>query len=260
MSVDHAVGKTLRDARNRRKIDLQQVEESTKIRLRYLRAIENEEWDVLPGDAYVRAFIRTYGSFLGLDGERLAEEHRRDVGATRPAERLPRVDTAPTAPRRRRRAPSLPPRLTAVAVCAILVAILIVVGISGGGQGDGGPSGRAAHPHRGAGTGQTASGGQTAQRERGGLSLSLTAIAEVWVCVLDDGGEPVLDGQILEPGAQAGPYRSGSFTVSLGNGEVSMTVNGQQAEIPESPSPLGYSIGSDGTLRELPEGERPSCT
>ncbi len=81
--MEKAVGNTLREARNRRKIDLPQVEEATKIRIRYLRAIENEEWDVLPGDAYVRAFIRTYASFLGLDGERLAEEHRREVGASR---------------------------------------------------------------------------------------------------------------------------------------------------------------------------------
>ena len=59
MGVDDGVGATLREARNRRKIDLSEVEAATKIRVRYLRAIENEEWGLLPGDAYARSFVRT---------------------------------------------------------------------------------------------------------------------------------------------------------------------------------------------------------
>ncbi len=39
-----------------------------------------------------------------------------------------------------------------------------------------------------------------------------------------------------------------------------MTVNGQQASIPATSSPVGYSIGAGGKMRELPEGERPTCT
>ena len=58
----------------RRKIDLTEVEAATKIRVRYLRAIENEDWDLLPGDAYARGFVRTYAAYLGLDAERLADE------------------------------------------------------------------------------------------------------------------------------------------------------------------------------------------
>ena len=92
------------------------------------------------------------------------------------------------------------------------------------------------------------------------MSLHLTATAEVWVCLLDASGSRLVDGQILDGGAEAGPFRSGSFTVSLGNGEVSMTVNGQQASIPASSSPVGYTIGAGGAVRELPEGERPTCT
>jgi helix-turn-helix protein/uncharacterized protein DUF4115 len=257
--VEKAVGNTLREARNRRKIDLPQVEEATKIRIRYLRAIENEEWDVLPGDAYVRAFIRTYASFLGLDGERLAEEHRREVGATRPAERLPRVEPVPLAAHRGRRESRIPPRALAVGVSGVLIAVLIVVGVlSGGGESESGSAGHGQRPgHNGGGS--AANGGVPVSKPSG-LSLRLAATGEVWVCLLDGQGEPVVNGQILEAGVEAGPYRSGSFTVALGNGAVRMTVNGQQAEIPESSSPVGYSIDSAGRLREIPEGERPSCT
>jgi hypothetical protein len=91
------------------------------------------------------------------------------------------------------------------------------------------------------------------------VSIRLTANAEVWVCVLDAGGRKLVDGQILEAGAAAGPFRSGSFTVSLGNGEVTMLIDGREAEIPPTPSPVGYSIDSSGTLTALPEAERPTC-
>ena len=53
-----------------------QVEERTKIRARYLRALEGEDWEVLPGPAYVRGFLRTYAKLLGLDGEMLVDEYR----------------------------------------------------------------------------------------------------------------------------------------------------------------------------------------
>ena len=72
---------TLREARNRRKVDLSEVEEATKIRLRYLRAIENEEWDVLPGGPTRAASSAPTPPILGLDGERLAEDYRRAVEA-----------------------------------------------------------------------------------------------------------------------------------------------------------------------------------
>src|SRR3954469_1487739 len=93
------IGATLRDTRIRRKIDLADIETQTKIRVRYLRALENEEWDLLPGPTYTRSFIRTYGIALGLDGERLADDFRRqqeesrDIGAAR--EHVPRPARLP---------------------------------------------------------------------------------------------------------------------------------------------------------------------
>lgn len=264
--MDHGVGQTLRAARRRREVELAQVEEATKIRARFLLAIEREEWDALPGEAYAGAFIRTYAAYLGLDGARLAAQHRQEVGESKPGEGLLGADPNQVVPRAERpqRPPRLGPRTVALLVSAGLVAVLVVIGIFSGGEEAPGPADRQA------GSAQRAAGEQRrespvavtapAPERRPGLSMHLTATAEVWVCLLDGGGEPLVDGQILATGSEAGPFRSGSFTVSLGNGEVAMTVNGQQASIPETPSPVGYTIGEGGQLRELPDGERPTCT
>lgn len=147
--VDDGVGKRLREARTRRKLTLQEVEAATKIRGRYLQAIENEDWDALPEDTYARAFIRTYGALLGLDGERLAEEQRRTRGSARPGERLPRVDPRPRRVERRgRTGPRAPSGLIAVLVTAAVVIALLIVGISGGGGSgdDGGTTAPSHHP------------------------------------------------------------------------------------------------------------------
>src|SRR5438094_385324 len=79
-----AIGESLREARLAQGIELDEVEASIKVRSRYLRALEAEDWGALPGDAYVRGFLRTYGDFLGLDGLALVEEYRRIAPRTEP--------------------------------------------------------------------------------------------------------------------------------------------------------------------------------
>jgi cytoskeletal protein RodZ len=134
--VDGGVGNNLREARGRRKLSLEEVEATTKIRGRYLQAIEDEDWDQLPSDTYARAFIRTYAALVGLDGDRLAEEQRQTRGAARPGERLPRVDPKPRPVTRSRRRHRVPPRLVTAAVLALVVAALLAVGLSSGGGSD----------------------------------------------------------------------------------------------------------------------------
>src|SRR3984893_8267026 len=70
------IGETLRDARMRARIDVSEIEAKTKIRAKYLRALENEEWALLPGPTFVKSFLRTYAQALGLDGKALVEEYR----------------------------------------------------------------------------------------------------------------------------------------------------------------------------------------
>jgi cytoskeleton protein RodZ len=252
--VDTGIGATLREARNRRKVDLSEVEAAIKIRPRYLRALENEEWDVLPGGAYTRGFIRTYAAYLGLDGERLADEYRR---ATAPSggERVPRrIEPVPASARSG--GPRISGRVVAVLVVLGLIGLVVGIGLTGGG-GDSSPSrsskaaGVKNHP------GQP--GGKTVAAKPG-VALRLAATAEVWVCVLGSDEKPVVDGQILEAGSEAGPFRDKGFRMAFGNGEVSVSIDGRRAKTPPSNSPVGYEIAAEGKLRPLEEGERPTCT
>ncbi len=146
--MDDGVGNKLRDARARRRLSLQEAEGVTKIRVRYLRAIENEDWDQLPGDIYARAFIRTYGALLGLDGDRLAEEQRQLRGSAPSGERLPRADPRPRRVGRSRRGRRrIPSRVVTALVLALLVAALIAIGLVGN-DGGGGDVGKGKPPHQ----------------------------------------------------------------------------------------------------------------
>ncbi len=69
------IGSTLRQARDRLHLGLDQAETETKIRARYLRALEDDDFDVLPGPTYVRGFLRTYAAYLGLDGQLYVDEY-----------------------------------------------------------------------------------------------------------------------------------------------------------------------------------------
>jgi cytoskeleton protein RodZ len=70
------IGNTLREARVRRNLTLQQVEEDTKIRVKYVQAMENEDFDVMPGATYVKGFLRTYSAYLSVDPEVILDEYR----------------------------------------------------------------------------------------------------------------------------------------------------------------------------------------
>lgn len=251
------VGTILHAARNRRKVELSEVEAATRIRLRYLRAIENEEWDVLPGGVYTRGFIRTYASFLGLDGERLVEDYREGVERWHrgPAEVGPRSGGSEggAVPTDRPRVPLA--ALVVLAVIAVAVVAVVAVPDGGGGEGDGS---QAPAPSRPAIGGEEEREPRPVVTERG-VSVRLTASAEVWVCVLNARGDALVDGQILQAGAEEGPFRSGSFTVSFGNGEVEMRIDGKQAEVAATSSPIGYAIDASGALTQLDEAKRPTC-
>lgn len=76
------LGRQLRDARLAKGLSLDDVQEMTKIRKRYLEAIEAGDFKVLPGSFYVRAFIKTYAEAVGLSADELLQEHQDDVPET----------------------------------------------------------------------------------------------------------------------------------------------------------------------------------
>jgi len=69
------IGNSLREARARQGLDFPPVELATKIRAKYLRALEDEQFGLLPAQPYVRGFLRTYAEFLGLDGQLYVDEY-----------------------------------------------------------------------------------------------------------------------------------------------------------------------------------------
>jgi hypothetical protein len=70
-----AIGASLREARTRRGLTPEDVQKGLRIRERYLTALEEERWDVLPGEAYIKGFLRTYAEFLGLNGNLYIDEY-----------------------------------------------------------------------------------------------------------------------------------------------------------------------------------------
>jgi cytoskeleton protein RodZ len=73
----HRLGEVLRAAREAKGVDLPRVERETKIRERYLSALERGEYRELPGAVYTKGFLRNYGAYLGLDPEYLGRRRPR---------------------------------------------------------------------------------------------------------------------------------------------------------------------------------------
>src|SRR4051812_26936654 len=91
------IGNSLREARLRQHLDFPEIEQATKIRAKYLRALEDEQFDVLPAQTYVKGFLRSYAEYLGLDGQLYVDEYnsRFVVGEEEPQSR-PRRSAPPS--------------------------------------------------------------------------------------------------------------------------------------------------------------------
>jgi cytoskeleton protein RodZ len=118
------IGSSLRDARMRQQLELSQVERETRIRARYLAALEEERFDVLPAPAYAKGFLRTYADYLGLDGQQFVDEYNSRFGQAEEPSAVPAV-------RIRRRRPGLDPRLLVVPVAAGLALLVWRLSTSG---------------------------------------------------------------------------------------------------------------------------------
>jgi cytoskeleton protein RodZ len=68
------IGNSLREARLRQGLEFPEIEQATKIRGKYLRALEEEQFEVLPAQTYVKGFLRSYADYLGLDGQLYVDE------------------------------------------------------------------------------------------------------------------------------------------------------------------------------------------
>jgi cytoskeleton protein RodZ len=259
------IGATLREARMRARIDVSEIEAQTKIRAKYLRALENEEWNLLPGPTFVRSFLRTYAQALGLDDKALVDEYRLRYEQPSELEHQPMV----SAPRRTRARPTQsaggPSRgyVIAVGVIGVLI-VLLVVGLLSGKKGGGSPSTPAsssgshdAHkPTHGASSATRSSGSRSGAAGR--VALSLRPSAPVYVCLIGDNGQKRIPGLIIQPPYTPVTYHATRFEITLGNNAVTMYIDGKPMTVPASASAIGYSITSSGR-HTLPASQQPTC-
>jgi len=250
----------------RAKIDINEVETRTKIRAKYLRAIENEEWSLLPGDVYVKSFLRTYGDYLGLDSRQLIDDYKRRF--ERPSDNELRP-IAPLGSRERERqsrgprGPLIPPwALIGVVLVAVVVA-LYFLGVNKGGGGSTTSSTTQssttrqarARPHHHAAAAATPKSVSTTVR----LQLVPTGPGPVYVCLMDGGGKKLIPGEIFNVGQTIPTKTSSKLMLTLGNASVKMKVNGATVAVPSTGKPVGFEL-LPGSHTMLPAGKQPQCT
>jgi transcriptional regulator with XRE-family HTH domain len=256
------IGETLRDARMRAHIDVSEIEAETKIRAKYLRALENEEWSLLPGPTFVKSFLRTYAKALGVDGKALVEEYRLNHEPTSDGSPEPIV-SSPQQRQGAARAPRGPSRGYLIGLgVVLLVIVLLVVGLltGGGGSSKNSASTTPARTSGATSTTHAAHAAKGASARSGVVTLSLRATSAVFVCLIGDGGHKLIAGADLHAGSITPTFRAKRFQITLGNSSVSMIVDGTPRTVPASSHAIGYTITKATGRKQLPLGQLPSCT
>jgi len=244
----------------RRQVDIADVEQATKIRAKYLRALENEEFDLLPGPTFVRSFLKTYAEHLGLDARVLVEEYR-TAHDELPEEEPPPALAAGRPPRAREphryeRRP-LPTGLLVAGGVVGLLLLFLVLGLTGGG-GNGAPEGG----ERGE---QAADSGERREprRRRGAPSrrrrpktvvLRVNPVEATYVCVDRGEGEaPVYEGSL----SSSRTFRGRRLRLNLGRPSARVSANGRRVPLGTTTASVGFSFTPGKRPRPLPPAERP---
>lgn len=275
------------------RIDISEVELHTKIRAKYLRAIENEEWDLLPGPVYVRSFLKTYADYLGLDSRLLVDEFKRRY--ERP-DQDPRAMASLSRERERPRdgrggnrgsgrgAPGRqtgggagssvaallfsPRALIGVVLIAVVVALYL---IGSGGGGSKAPSGNNSghktpppktHKHHHAPktpTKTTPTHTTTTPKKPPAptnATLALVPTGTVYVCVENAHGKALIPGEIFSQGDKIPTVSAKGLLVTLGNAGVQVTANGKSYPVTASTSAIAFKV-TPTAVKSLTSG--PTC-
>jgi cytoskeleton protein RodZ len=241
------IGETLREARVRQRVNIEELEQSTKIRAKYLRALENEEFGLLPGPTYVKSFLRTYAEKLGLDAQLLVQEFRAKYEEPEPVEIQP-IASAPRDARRRPPTPPFGPGAAIVVAGIALLAFLLVLGLTGDDDepeqtSDTGPAKTQPTPSEPA---------APATPER--VVLRVIPAFPTYVCIDRGPEEVVFEGTIDSPETYRAPDM---LRINLGKRSAQLRVNGKPVAFEDSPEPIGFEFTRNGSHEELPSGERP---
>lgn len=271
------IGVTLREARMRAGIDIAEVESRTKIRAKYLRALENEEWSLLPGTTFVKSFLRTYAETLGLDAKLLVEEYKfrhepYEVGGGQKGpggrgRRGRKVGGYGSSRGGGRGGGAFgPARRTSL--LPLLVLIVLVVGaiyavVQLGKSEDETPSTSTAPPTTTAPGPQTASSVDAAERRRARAVVRLRVTAPrtetASVCVVDARGKVVADTLNLRAGSRTKLLRSRQFDVALSGGVVVRDGTKRLRLRADDKNVVAYRI-TKGRTRRLSDARKPSCS
>jgi cytoskeleton protein RodZ len=250
------IGVTLREARMRARIDITEVERATKIRARYLRAMEHEEWDALPGPVYVKSFLRTYSDYLGLDTRMLLDEYKRRF--ERPSDHDGRsIATLHRERERAARGPLVPPWLLIGLVLVAVVVALYLVGTMS--------SKKPPTPPAATVPTTTTQTQPRAARKKVTLpsvprqvSVKIVPTGQVYICMTDGAGKRLIPGVIYNAGQSVPTQKSGKLLLTLGNNSVQIKANGKTVQIPASASSIGLEFTPRAT-KPLAAAQQPRC-
>jgi transcriptional regulator with XRE-family HTH domain len=257
------IGEELTAAREARGLTVEEAEDKLKIRRRFLHALENEQWEVLPGASYARSFLRTYGDFLGLDGEELAgrlreQQHDESVELTAERELRERGRIDPGRRPQPKATPGLPRppwRRIAVVAAAIAAVTLVTLVVVSAFESEPGPSTTATSEPS---TSEPSTTPEPSPPEPSHGRVRLTATGTVWACVVDGSGKVLVDGETLSSGEERGPFKADRIEMNFGNGLLELVANGKPIPIQTVSDPVGFEVTAS-RVRDLPEGERPTC-
>jgi cytoskeleton protein RodZ len=256
------IGASLREARLRAKVDITDVEAATKIRAKYLRALENEEWGLLPGPAFVKSFLRTYADYLGLDGKLLVDEYK--LRHERPTD----IDQMPISPNLgRRRTPGPVSRISPAWIIGIVIVALLglfaYLGASGEEDTNTTPttSTQSAASNRAEAKrkAEAAAAARRARIRRQRVKLRIEPTAALYVCLQNAKGKSLIPGQILQGGAKTRTFSSKRFRITLGHGgDSTLRLNGKAFAVPASDTSISFVI-TRRKRQQLPAGTGPTC-
>ncbi len=235
------IGSSLREARERQKLELSQIERDTHIRAKFLRALEDEQFDRTPAPAYAKGFLRTYADYLGLDGQRFVDEYN--------AHFAPEEEPQAAAPVRIRRPGRLRHRLLVVVPAALAVG-LVAWGFSRGG----GHHHRVALspplPHARVSTTTPPPAPRTATQKPRGVRVALVATrGPCWISVRlgSDTGRLLYERTLAQ--GQAAGFSGPRLWIRVGAPwNLDATLNGRHVQMPGSvgnvvATPRGFQAG-----------------
>jgi cytoskeleton protein RodZ len=230
------IGNSLREARHRQQLELNEIEQSTKIRVRYLRALEEESFDTLPAQTYVKGFLRTYADYLGLDGQLYVDEYNSRYGVGEEEPREPVVARRSSHVRRHHRRLERRGVLFALAGIAALFALVIAAWKFSGPDNPTIPNlgtNRNPTPPAQPATPTHKKHKKAAARRPARFAIYLNAVhGNCWVEIRNwsQSGKQVYEGTI-ELG-QAQRFVARKLWINFGNGNLSVAVNGKPQTLP----------------------------